>query len=160
MEKATPIYSPMDPHVMLDNEVCEDKPADRALYLSIVGFLMFAALGTRPDIAFSVTALSRYNVQLLQMHLTAAKRVLRYPAATKSKGLLYPSASSDRHLHGYTDSDWAGRTSTRKPVGGYISIDGGPVSWQAKSHSVVSFSTLEAEYIAASDATREALWLR
>ena len=65
MEKATPIYSPMDPHVMLDNEVCEDNPADRMLYLSIVGSPMFAALGTRPDIAFSVTALSRYNVQPL-----------------------------------------------------------------------------------------------
>ena len=52
MEKATPIYSPMDPHVILDNEVCEDKPADRALYLSIVGFLMFAAWYT-----------TRYSIQ-------------------------------------------------------------------------------------------------
>ena len=101
MEKATPIYSPMDLHVMLDNEVCEDNPADRMLYLSIVGSLMFAAFGTRPDIAFSVTALSRYNVQPLQMHLSAAKRALRYLAATKSKGLFYPVTSSGRHLHGY-----------------------------------------------------------
>ena len=61
MEKATPIYSPVDPHVMLGSEECEDKLADREFYLSIVGSLMFAALGTRPDIAFSVTALSRYS---------------------------------------------------------------------------------------------------
>lgn len=39
-------------------------------------------------------------------------------------------------------------------------MDGGPISWQAKSQSVVTLSTLEAEFIAASDATREAIWLR
>jgi hypothetical protein len=44
----------------------------------MVGSLMYAALGSRPDIAFSVTAVSRYNVQPLEMHVTAAKRVLRY----------------------------------------------------------------------------------
>ena len=43
---------------------------------------------------------------------------------------------------------------------GYIFIDGGPISWQAKSQSVVAHSTFEAEYIAASDATRGAIWLR
>ena len=97
-EGATPIYSPMGPRAMRGNEVCEDKSVGRALYLSI-------------------------------MHLTATKRVLRYLAATVSKGLLYPSAADPKsHLHGYTDSDWAGRTSTRKSVGGYIFIDGGPIS--------------------------------
>ena len=47
---------------------------------------MFAALGTRPDIAFSVTALSRYYVLPLQMHFTAAKRVLKYLVATEPEG--------------------------------------------------------------------------
>ena len=69
MEDATPIYSPMDPHVALDNEHCEDKPVDKTLYLRIVGSWMFAALGTRRDIAFNVTALSTYKYTLpLQMH--------------------------------------------------------------------------------------------
>jgi hypothetical protein len=159
MEDAIPIDSPMDPYVNLDNENCEDKPVDKTLYLSIVGSLMFAALGTRPDISYSVTALSRYNVLPLQMHLTAAKRVLRYLKTTKNKRLHFP-ANDDSTLEGFTDSDWAGRTSTRKSVGGYIFVDGGPISWQAKSQSVVALSTLEAEFIACSDATREAIWLK
>jgi hypothetical protein len=159
MEDAIPANSPMDPYVNLDNEECEDKAVDKTLYLSIVGSLMFAALGTRPDISYSVTALSRYNVLPLQMHLTAAKRVLRYLKATKSKRLHFP-ADPEAKLQGFTDSDWAGRTSTRKSVGGYIFVDGGPISWQAKSQSVVALSTLEAEFIACSDATREAIWLR
>ena len=88
----------------------------------------------------------------------AAKRVLRYLAATRSKGLFYPTVA-DPKSHGYMDSDWAGRTPTRQSVGGYIFIDGGRISWQAKSQSVVALPTLEAEYIAASGAIREAVWL-
>ena len=73
MEDATPVNSPMDPYVNLDNENCEDKPVDITLYLSIVGSLMFAALGTRPDISYSVTALSRYNVRLFRCILQRQK---------------------------------------------------------------------------------------
>ena len=64
---------------------------------------------------------------------------------------------------GFTDSDWAGRAATRKSVGGCIFFgapESGPIHWQVKTQSVVALSTLEAEYIACSDATREALWLR
>lgn len=56
MEDATLIHSPMDPHIALENEHCEGKPADQTLYLNTTGSLMFAALGTRPDIPFSITA--------------------------------------------------------------------------------------------------------
>jgi len=63
----------------------------------------------------------------------------------------------------FTDSDWAGRTATRKSVGGCIvlgSANSGPIHWTSKNQSVVALSTLEAEFIASSDATREALWFR
>ena len=68
-----PAESPLDPQTDLANTFCEDKPANRKEYLSMVGSLMYAALGSRLDIAFSVTDLSRYNVQPLEMHATAAK---------------------------------------------------------------------------------------
>jgi hypothetical protein len=112
LENAKEVSSPMDPNVDLDNPLCDDKPIlDRTLYQSMVGSLMYAALGTRPDIAYCVTILSN--------------------------------------------------TSSRKSIGGYFfQTNKASVSWQAKSQSVVALSTLEAEYIACSDATREALWLR
>lgn len=167
--------SPMDSNVHLDNINCEDtEVVKRKLYLSIVGSLMYAALGTRPDISYSVTTLSRYNVQPLQMHLTAAKRTLRYLKGTSNLKLHFPKPKphSDSTtslslpvLNGFTDSDWAGSTSTRKSIGGcvFFAVENGlgsPILWQAKAQSVVALSTLEAEYIACSDATREALWLR
>jgi len=169
---AKPAKTPLDPQVDLNNPHCEDKSVDRKEYLSIVGSLMYAALGSRPDIAFSVTALSRYNVQPLEMHLTAAKRVLRYLKATSSLRIHYRRLPhSELSAVGYTDSDWAGNLKTRKSVGGCVFglgytnwnqelVTSGLVHWQAKSQSVVALSTLEAEYIASSHATRESLWIR
>jgi hypothetical protein len=174
--EAKPAKSPLDPQTDLANTHCEDKLATRKEYLSMVGSLMYAALGSRPDIAYSVTALSRYNVQPLEMHITAAKRVLRYLKTTSELRIHYrrlPLSAQDTNrisIFGYTDSDWAGNLTTRKSVGGCLfglgtndseeAMMSGLIHWQAKSQSVVALSTLEAEYIAASHATRESLWLK
>jgi hypothetical protein len=160
MKDARHISSPMDPDIDLGNPICQDKTADKDLYMSLIGSLMYIALATRPDIAFAVTALSRYNETPLQMHLTAAKRVLRYLKGTIELELHFGD-NQQTILEGFTDSDWAGCKSQRKSTGGYVFFShGGPISWQAKGQSVVALSTLEAEYIACSDATREAIWLR
>jgi len=137
----------------------------------MVGSLMYAALGSRPDIAFSFTALSRYNAQPLEMHATAAKRVLRYLKTTAGFRIHYRRLPNPITIIGYTDSDWAGNLTTRKSVGGCVSglgnvkakeelVISGLIHLQAKSQSVVALSTLEAEYIACSHSTRESLWLR
>jgi len=168
---AKPAKSPLDPQTDLANTNCEDKPANRKEYLSMVGLLMYAALGSRLDIAFSVTALSRYNVQPLEMHATAAKRVLRYLKTTAGFRIHYQRLPNHITIVGYTDSDWAGNLTTRKCVGGCVFGLGNSdsnnelvmsrlIHWQAKSQSVVALSTLEAEYIASSHATRESLWLK
>jgi len=175
---AKPAKSPLDPQTDLANTHCEDKPANRKEYISMVGSLIYAALGSRPDIAFSVTALSRYNVQPLKMHATAAKRVLRYLKTTAGFRIHYrrlPSNSrsdtSFTNIIGYTDSDWAGNLTTRKSVGGCVFglghtganeelIMSRLIHWQTKPQSVVALSTLEAEYITCSHATRESLWLK
>ena len=99
------------------------------------------------------------------MRLAAAKRALRHLGTTRQIRLHFPSSLNEATantsiqvgLHGFTDSDWAGR---RESIGGCTFIDGGPINWQAKPESVVALSTLEAEYIASPDATREAIWLR
>jgi len=57
---AKPAKMPLDSEVDLNNPHCKDKSVDRKEYLLIVGSLMYAALGSRLDIAFSVTALSHY----------------------------------------------------------------------------------------------------
>ena len=87
-----------------------EEEVDQAVYQSIVGSLMYAAISTRSDIAFAVAALSRYNVKPYFVHLTAAKQVLRYLKATADAKLIFPSTTSTEAspLVGYTDSDFAG----------------------------------------------------
>ena len=116
------------------------------------------------------------------MHITAARRALWYLKGTSQHWLHYPrgvvaTKSQDLSVHawiqGFTDSDWAGDELTRKSVGGCIfyayttpeNTNGGPLHpgafyWQSKTQTVGSLSTLQAEYIACSDAVREAIWVR
>ena len=121
---------------------------------------MYAAFATRPDIAFAVAALCRYNTNPPTGHITAARRVLRYLQATADHPLYYRKSINGR-LIGFTDSDWAGDIADRKSQGGYIfGLNGcGSITWQSRKKDLVATSTLEAEYIACSEASREARWL-
>jgi len=123
---------------------------------------MHATIGTRPDIVFAVAALSRYDVKPYHVHLTATKRVLRYLKVTADAKLVFPSMTSTEAspLVGYTNSDFAGNRADRKSQGGHIfKVYGASISWLSRNQELVAFFTTEAEYIACSDATREAEWL-
>jgi len=152
MENANPVLTPLDHKTRLDF-VRNVSEADQELYQSIVGSLMYAAQGTRP---YAVAALSRYLIKPYK----AAKRVLRYLKHTADAKLVFPGpgrASNSAVLVGYTDSDWAGDKCDRKSQGGYIfQTSGAPISWKSKKQTVVARSTTEAEYLACSEATREA----
>jgi hypothetical protein len=90
----------------------------------------------------------------------AVKRILRYLKATPDMGIHY-SRSDPQVLEGYVDADWAGDSADRKSTSGWVfTYGGGPVSWASKKQQCVALSSTEAEYIAASQATQEAVWLR
>ena len=151
--------TPIETHTQLEISGGDiDAPVDQKAYLAIVGSLMYAALGTRPDISYAVSLLSRYNSDPRTRHLTAAKRVLRYLKKTRHLKLVYKQIG--RKLEGFVDSDWASEND-RKSVGGYIfSLCGAAVSWASKKQNLVALSTEEAEYTAFTEGSREALWIR
>jgi len=60
-----------------------DKPCDRTLYLQLIQSLGWIATGTRPNIAFTVSYLGRFNTDPNNRHWLCAKRVIRYLAGTK-----------------------------------------------------------------------------
>ena len=67
----------------------------------------------------------------------------------------------DANLDGFSDADWAGDTNDRKSTSGYVfTMSGSAISWRSKKQTSVALSTAEAEYIALSSATQEAMWLR
>ena len=137
---------------------------DKRLYQSMIGALMFAALGTRPDIAYAVTRLSQYTSNPLPEHIHAVKRVLRYLRGSEDLGIVFRGSkvpNAQVQLTAFCDSDWAANVDDRRSVTGYVmTLCGGAISWKSKKQSTVALSTVEAEYMAASAAAQEVIWWR
>jgi hypothetical protein len=73
IEDSCNVSNLLDPNVQLINEEYEDSPAHWTLYLSLIGSLIYAALGSHPDISFTISSLSRYNLAPLATYLIAVK---------------------------------------------------------------------------------------
>lgn len=132
----------------------------RKRYQSLIGSLLYATLGTRPDIDFAVTRLSKYNANPNESHYNLAKYILRYLQGTKDYRLRYFGASNDGLL-AYSDSDWADDRDDRHSTSGFVFLmAGGAVSWASRRQTTVSLSSTEAEYLTASDTCRQMTWLR
>ncbi len=156
MEDCNGAPTPLDPNQDLFAE--EQNLVTNVPYQELIGSLMYIAHSTRPDIAFAV-GLSRFNQAHSQMHWTAVKRVLRYLKRTVNWKLNFKQTNSD--LHGFSDSNWGADKSDYKSTTGYVFIlSGGAVSWNSRKQPTVAKSTTEAEYMALSCCTSEAVWLK
>jgi len=177
MDNCNGVSTPMDPNSQLEAA----PPGYIALkehqleYQGAIRSVMYAMLATRPDLAFTVSTLSKYCSNPTPKHAITALRVLRYLRKTLRVGITFSGQSNpaiadvtdvtdnqlSTRITGFTDSDWAGDKDTRKSTSGYIFLlYGGAVSWKSTRQSVVATSSTEAEYIACSDAAKEALWIR
>lgn len=158
MEECKSMSTPM----CQKEKLCKDDGAERVdetLYRSLIGCLMYLT-ATRPDILHAVSVLSRFMNCATEVHLTAAKRVVRYVKGTLNFGIKFSTSQSCK-LQGYSDSDWAGSPDDMKSTSGYcFSFGSGIFSWCSKKQEVVAQSTAEAEFIAATAAVNQALWLR
>jgi hypothetical protein len=84
-------------------------------------------------------------------------RIFQYIKRSQHLVLEYSGKDS---LNGFTDANWA-READRRSVGGYVfMLAGGAISWSSKRQNTVATSSCEAEYIAASEASKEAIWLQ
>ncbi|KAJ9542984.1 hypothetical protein OSB04_029490 [Centaurea solstitialis] len=87
---------------------------------------MYAQVCTIPDISFAAGMLGRYQVNPGMDHWRAAKKVLRY----------------------LQDSDYAKCVDTMKSTSGYIFLlAGAAVSWKSVKQSIITNSTIEAEFV-------------
>jgi hypothetical protein len=142
----------------------KDEPwAELSPYQQVVGCVQWLATMTRPDISYTAGALARKLVQPTETDWQRALRVVAYLKGTATHGLLFKHKfdPAGPHLEGFVDADWAGDVETRKSTTGYIfKLDGCPVSWYSRLQGCVAQSTVEAEYVALAEATKEAMWLR
>jgi len=159
-------------------------------YRQAIGELIWAMITCRPDISFATVKLSQFASNPAEIHYKAVKDVFRYLRATKDFGIYYwkekldsrlptvalPSRYSNetdvnlthdvshipsRALSGYVDSDWASDIRHRRSVSGIgFKLAGGVVAYKTRVQSTVSTSSAEAEFQAASDAGKMALYIR
>lgn len=157
--------TPMDPNQKLTKEMCPQNSVDfeemgNIPYQQAVGSILYASQGTRPDIAYAVHVVSRFNNNPGKAHWNAVKRIFRYLKGTCSAKLVY-SKDDKSEVVGYCDADWASDLDGRRSVTGYVfMLQGGPIAWNSRKQQTVALSTTEAEYMALSSATQEAMWLR
>jgi len=128
-------------------------------YRCLIGSLRYL-VRTRPELAFIVGYVSRFMERPTVEHQAAVKRILHYITDTLNFSLHFTKAPRSARFIGYTDSDLADDVDTSKSMSGVLFFLGNYlVSWHSIKQKVVALSSCEAEYIAASTAATQALWL-
>uniref|UniRef100_H3H9D6 Reverse transcriptase Ty1/copia-type domain-containing protein n=1 Tax=Phytophthora ramorum TaxID=164328 RepID=H3H9D6_PHYRM len=146
MQDSKPVKTPQDPGLKLTKNMCESgcQHEDTMPYRSAVGALMYLMVATRPDLAAAVGVLSQFSADPCPTHWQALS------VCCDSLGMC-----------GYSDADWAGDIESRRSTSGYaFMMNGGCISWRSKKQRTVALSSTEAEYMALSEATQEAVWLK
>ena len=163
----TPVHTPMQPGLRLSEEMCPSDAQERAEmgklpYINAVGALMYLATCTRPDIAFTVSQLARFNSNPGKQHWAAVKHLFRYLKATMDLKLVYaPDPSSKELFTVFSDADHGGNKDSGRSTGAYVTrIGTGAVNWSSKLQPIVTLSSTEAEYVAAVEAGKEICWMR
>ena len=138
-----------------------DRLASLTLYQELVGCLLWLSGFTRPDISYSASYLSRFVSAPTKSHWQLALRVVSYLVHTRTVGITLGGIGSTKPLKMYIDADWAGCESTRRSTTGYLAmLYGSPINWCSRRQQTTAASTMEAEYIAGAEATKDVIWLR
>ncbi|KAK2991021.1 hypothetical protein RJ640_005503 [Escallonia rubra] len=158
MGEAKEMATPMEPYLKLkkgEGQLLKDARKFRQL----VGSLIYLTI-TRPDIAYPVGVISQFMQTPRTPHLDAAKRIMRYVKGSLGYGLMYKKGGNFL-LSGFSDADWAGDENDRHSTTGYcFNMGSAAISWCSKKQPSVALSSTEAEYIAATMATQECIWLK
>ncbi|THG28111.1 Ty1/Copia family ribonuclease HI, partial [Naasia lichenicola] len=138
----------------------EKERMSRIPYASAIGSIMYAMICTRPDVAYALSMTSRFQAHPGEQHWMAVKNILKYLRRTKDWGLTY---GGDTRLcaTGYADASFQTDQDDSKSQSGFVfTLNGAAVSWKSTKQSVTADSTTESEYYAASEAAKEAIWMR
>ena len=162
MENSTPSPTPLPSSLTFmpnDNDSFEDPTKYRAA----IGSLMFAAIASRPDIAYATNLMAQFSKCPGQKHWNGVKHIFRYLKGSIDTGIIY-----DRNRHSepkftiitYSDAD-NGKGYDRKSISGsVIVLSGGAIKWTAEKQRLITVSTTESEYVAANLAGRNTLFIR
>jgi len=161
LERCNPVSTPLDPNIPLEPNP-EGNEGDRSnSYARLLGELQYIASTTWPDITYAVNRLASYTANPSLQHTTVLKRILRYLCGTQSYCITYKVVSEKVDFFlGYADAAYA-NTDEGRSTTGYVFLAGeGAITWSSKKQISTALSSTQAEYVALSEAAREACWLR
>nr|GFA00771.1 retrotransposon protein, putative, Ty1-copia subclass [Tanacetum cinerariifolium] len=123
---------------------------------------MYAMLCTRPDVAFAQNITIRFQQKAGDIHWTIVKNILEYLRNTKDMFLVYRGdIKRELRVSCYTDTRYLTDADDLKSQTGYMFVlNGGDVDWKSAKQSIFATSFAEAKYIAAFDASKEAVWVK
>jgi len=153
-DKGRAVATPIDARI----ESITDASITKQPFRELIGSLLYAAVSTRPDIAYATCTLAQHCASATDAHYEAGLRVVRYLNGTAMLRLRL-GGTSIRAMQ-YTDADWAGEKSSAKSMSGGVTLVGdGAVSWHSRKQSTVSLSSMESEYYALASGVQDALWI-
>ncbi|KAH9650014.1 hypothetical protein KPL70_026198 [Citrus sinensis] len=130
MQSCKPVMTPLASHLRLSNQQCPHTNEEKS--------------------------------EMLKIPYANAVGCMMYAMGTLGLGLQYGrSEGRNSGLCGYVESDFAGDNDRRRPLTGYMfMLNGCLINWKASLQHIVALSTTEAEYTAATEDVKEALWLK
>ncbi|GJR05944.1 hypothetical protein Tco_0528928 [Tanacetum coccineum] len=166
MENSKKGNMPLHHGIKISKDLCPKSDAElykmsRVSYASAVGSIMYAMTCTRPDVSFSLSMVSRHqqNPGKGEGHWTAVKNILKYLINSKDRFLVY-GGEEELKVTGYCDASWqTDKDDIRSQSGWVILLNRGVVTWKSSKQNTVADSTCESEYIAACEASKEAIWM-
>ncbi|XP_074327032.1 secreted RxLR effector protein 161-like [Apium graveolens] len=149
----------MDPKEIMTKDE-GGRSVDATEFKSLVGGLRYL-VHTRSDIAYVVEIVSRFMERPTTMHMNAVKRILRYIKGTLQFGLTYTQKSGNNILTGFSDSDLAGHLEDRRSTNGFVFyLNKNLITWVSQKQRCIALSSCEAEFMAATTAACQGIWLR
>ncbi|WVZ96966.1 LOW QUALITY PROTEIN: hypothetical protein U9M48_042541, partial [Paspalum notatum var. saurae] len=154
-------FLPMSLGTILSKTQCpsttdEQKRMSEIPYAFAIGSIMYAMICTRPDVSFALSVTIRYQSCLVKGHWIAVKNILKYLRRTKDVFLVF-GGEEELVVKGYTNAGFkTDKDDSRSQARFVFCLNGGASSKQ----ETLADSATEVEYIAASEAAKEAVWIR
>lgn len=160
MWNCNPVWIPMSPGDILEKKGDLLSPSEKRTYQAMVRALGYLMNCTRPDIAFVMSRVAQFASCPTTKHLAAVKHIFRYIKGTTETKLRIQGGSKDPLVIAYFDSSFADdRDDSRSTYGYAILYGGSTMVWKSKKHKAVNLSTTHAEYLAATEVTRDISWV-
>jgi hypothetical protein len=149
------------PKKSLTDPICD--PVVQKDYIKKTGSINYPAIGTRPDICYTISKLCEANDNPSKQHIQLLNHLFRYLKKTVDLCIVFGGRDlplNDLQLNGFADATFADDALTRYSTGAHVIIlAGGPVFWKSKRQTVMTSSSTEAEFINLTPAGMSLKWI-